>query len=273
MIRLMIECYKVIDMKFAKQFGAETMAQNIIKHDETESVRLNKYISESGFASRREADRLIQQGRVSINGTPVGVGVQVYPGDSVSVDDTVLAQSTKQIYIALHKPVGITSTTNLEDKTNMITFMNYPETLFPIGRLDKDSRGLILLTNDGDIVNKILREEYGHDKEYIVTVNKRIDKRFVDEMASGVSIYNQKAHRMQVTGRCEVTQIGPKSFKIILRQGLNRQIRRMTQALGFKVVDLKRERIMGISLNDLPNGHWRYLSESELIDLNTRISQ
>ncbi|WP_159639551.1 pseudouridine synthase [Erysipelothrix anatis] len=247
--------------------------QGIIRHETSASLRLNKFISESGYASRRGADRLIQDGFVMINGQVAEVGSQVFPQDTVSVRGETIKKADDLVYIALNKPVGITSTTDSKDPSNIVDFMNYESTIFPIGRLDKDSYGLILMTNDGDIVNKILREEYGHDKEYIVSVHKTFDQEFINQMQSGVEIYNQAAHTHEITQACDVERIGPKTFKIILKQGLNRQIRRMTKALGYRVTSLKRVRIMHVSLDNLKPGEWRYLTESELIEMNHRISQ
>lgn len=259
-------------MKQAIQQKSNTIQdRNPIQHETRESVRLNKYISDSGYCSRRQADRYIQQGLVTIEGQVAEVGQQVLRGQHVTVEGNAIYKDEERVYIALNKPRGITCTTDLEIEGNIATFMNYLKLIFPIGRLDKDSSGLILLTNDGDIVNKILRAEYGHDKEYIVSVNKSIDETFINKMAAGVEIYNQQTHRMQVTNPSVVKQLAPKTFSIILNQGLNRQIRRMTKALGYKVTTLNRIRIMNIELGDLKSGMWRYLSETELKELNRRI--
>ncbi|HEY4537785.1 MAG TPA: pseudouridine synthase [Erysipelothrix sp.] len=261
-------------MKYArKQKGQDLQKGHIIEHEERKTYRLNKYISDAGVCSRREADRRIEAGRVTIDGVVAVVGQRVEEDQIVAVDGQPITLDLKKVYIALNKPVGITCTTDTTIPGNISDFMNYPQMIFPIGRLDKDSSGLILLTNDGDIVNKILREEYGHDKEYIVTVNKDITQEFVQKMQSGVKIYNPVAHKQQVTQKCDVEQIGKRTYRIILSQGLNRQIRRMTKALGYRVKSLKRVRIMNISLKDLKVGEWRYLSNEELKEMNEIIQR
>lgn len=228
-----------------------------------ESVSLNKYISSSGFCSRREADKLIEQARVTINGELVIAGAKVLPGDTVEIDGELIKTSKKKpIYIACNKPEGVTSTTDTKDKTNIISFLNHPKRIFPVGRLDKDSDGLIFLTNDGDIVNKILRASNNHEKEYIVTVDKAIDSDFVQKMSNGLPILGTK------TKKCFVRQEGGRRFRIILTQGLNRQIRRMCEYLGYKVQKLTRVRIMNVQLGNLPVGHWRYLTGPEIDKLN-----
>ncbi|MDT2782521.1 23S rRNA pseudouridine(2604) synthase RluF [Vagococcus fluvialis] len=221
-------------------------------------MRLNKFISESGKASRRGADKLIEEGRVFVNGRRVKIGSQVNPGDEVKVDgNTLFIAPRSNVYIALNKPVGITSTTEKKVKGNIVDLVNYPERIFHIGRLDKDSEGLILLTNDGDIVNEILRSEGEHEKEYIVSVDKPITQEFVDNMSKGVKILGT------TTLPCEVEQLSKYDFKIILTQGLNRQIRRMCEELGYNVYRLQRLRIMNVELGNLPVGQWRYLSKKE----------
>lgn len=225
-------------------------------------MRINKYISETGFCSRRESDKLIEAGRVTINGRMAELGSTVSPGDDVRIDGNPLGAKKKSVYIALNKPVGITCTTELHVKGNIIDFVKHPERIFPIGRLDKDSQGLILLTNDGDIVNKILRAENNHEKEYIVTVDKPITPLFIQGMSGGVRILGT------VTKPCKVTKISDRVFKIVLTQGLNRQIRRMCQAFGYQVRQLKRVRIMNIELGELRVGQWRDLTERELTELN-----
>ncbi|MED4908985.1 23S rRNA pseudouridine(2604) synthase RluF [Brevibacillus centrosporus] len=225
-------------------------------------MRINKYISETGFCSRRESDKLIEAGRVTINGRLAELGSTVSPGDDVRIDGNPLGAKKKSVYIALNKPVGITCTTELHVKGNIIDFVNHPERIFPIGRLDKDSQGLILLTNDGDIVNKILRAENNHEKEYIVTVDKPITPLFIQGMSGGVRILGT------VTKPCKVTKISDRVFKIVLTQGLNRQIRRMCQAFSYQVRQLKRVRIMNIELGELRVGQWRDLTERELTELN-----
>ncbi|QGU94401.1 23S rRNA pseudouridine(2604) synthase RluF [Clostridium bovifaecis] len=224
-------------------------------------MRINKFISETGICSRREADSYIQAKRVTINGDTAELGSTVEPGDVVKIDGKQIGKKRKQVYIALNKPVGITSTTERHVRGNIVDFVNHKERIFPIGRLDKDSQGLILLTNDGDIVNKVLRAENNHEKEYIVTVDKPITDSFLQGMASGVRILGTK------TKPCKVRRVSDTVFKIILTQGLNRQIRRMCQAFGYKVVKLKRIRIMNIKLGGLKIGEWRNLTSSELNEL------
>lgn len=226
-------------------------------------TRINKFLSEAGYCSRRAADKLIEQGRVTINGKVPEMGTKVQPEDSVEVDGKkVTNENTDFVYLALNKPVGIVCTTdNRVEKDNIIDFINYPERIFPIGRLDKPSEGLILLTNDGDIVNKILRARNNHEKEYIVQVNRAITQDFIDSMSNGVPILDT------ITRKCRVEQLNKNTFKIVLTQGLNRQIRRMCEYLEYDVVQLKRTRIMNIRL-DTKVGEWRYLTEKELERLN-----
>ena len=257
----------------AQQKGNTKHQQNLIKHDTNESTRLNKYISDSGFCSRREADSFIENGHVTIDGAKAVLGAKVVPGQIVSVDGKIVEPKSSRVYIMLNKPIGITCTNDLEIKNNIRSFVDYKELIFPIGRLDKDSTGLILLTNDGDIVNKILRAEYGHEKEYIVTLSQDITKDFISKMRSGVIIYNQVAHKDQKTNPCDIEMIDNKTFRIILTQGLNKQIRRMCEALGYYVDTLKRIRIMNIELGDLKLGEWRYLSDIELSNLNKLINR
>lgn len=236
--------------------------------DASELISINKYISSTGFCSRREADKYIEQQRVTINGKTVGLGARVAAGDKVAVDGEPikLKTSNKPVYIALNKPVGITSTTDTKDKTNIISFINYPKRIFPIGRLDKDSDGLIFLTNDGDIVNKILRAENNHEKEYIVTVDKAITPDFIQKMGNGVPVLDT------VTQKCFVKQEGSRKFRIILTQGLNRQIRRMCEYLGYEVKKLTRIRIMNVELGNLLAGKWRYLTASEIATIEQLIA-
>ncbi len=232
-----------------------------------EGIQLNKYISSSGFCSRREADRYIEEARVTINNEIALLAARVQAGDVVAVDGEKIKISRKQsLYIAFHKPQGVTSTTDPADRSNIIYFINHPKRIFPIGRLDKDSEGLILLTNDGDIVNKILRAGNEHEKEYIVTVNKALTSEFIKRMSSGVPVFGEK------TKPCVVRQLGNRSFRIILTQGLNRQIRRMCEFLGYDVLTLKRIRIMNISLGNLAVGKWRNLSFVETEELNKLVS-
>jgi 23S rRNA pseudouridine2604 synthase len=233
-------------------------------------MRLNKYISSTGLCSRREADELIKQGKVEVNGEIAELGYIVQSGDKVEVNGKFLKEKKNDVYIALNKPIGITCTTERHIKGNIIDFINYPERIFPIGRLDKDSEGLILLTNDGDIVNEILREENNHDKEYIVTVNKKITSSFIKGMSRGVKIYNPVKKQHTKTKPCKVFQINDRTFKIVLSQGLNRQIRRMCARFGYRVIKLKRIRIMNITLKGLPVGHWRYLTKEELKNIRSK---
>lgn len=222
-------------------------------------MRLNKFISDSGRASRRGADKLIEEGRVRINGRKAKVGDQVERGDKVLVDGAPIQAASAQsyVYIALNKPVGITSTTEKAVKGNIVDFMRYPTRIFHVGRLDKDSEGLILMTDDGDIVNEILRSENKHEKEYIVTVDRPITDEFVEKMSAGVNILGT------TTLPCKVRQLSSHQFNIILMQGLNRQIRRMAETLGYTVTELKRLRIMNIELGRMPVGEWRYLTKKE----------
>ena len=228
------------------------------------STRINKYLSEVGYCSRRGADRLIEEGKVTVNGKIPEIGTKVEEGDYVEVEGQIIEKLKKQkkIYLIFNKPVGIVCTTNRrEEPDNIIDFIKYPSRIFPIGRLDKPSEGLIFLTNDGDIVNKILRARNNHEKEYIVSVNRPINRDFVQSMSSGVKILET------ITKNCFVKQIGPKKFKIILTQGLNRQIRRMCEALGYRVKSLKRVRIMNIKLN-VETGKYREFTKQELMKLN-----
>lgn len=228
-----------------------------------EKTRINKYLSEVGFCSRREADKLLEQGRITVNGTVPEMGTKVSDDDQIFVDGISIRKPEKEhVYIALNKPVGIVCTTDTKrEKYNIVDFVNHPKRIFPIGRLDKPSEGLILLTSDGDIVNKILRSRNNHGKEYIVRVDKPITPRFLDKMRNGVPILGT------VTKKCEVEQIDTLSFRIVLTQGLNRQIRRMCEFLGYEVKKLKRIRIMNIKL-DIPLGKWRDLTAEELQELN-----
>ncbi|MET0244247.1 MAG: 23S rRNA pseudouridine(2604) synthase RluF [Flavitalea sp.] len=229
-------------------------------------ISLNKYISESGFCSRREADNYIDQGRVTINGRDAIKGNRVREGDVVLVDGEPIKKKKTAVYILLNKPKGITCTTDLKDKTNIVDFVNYKTRIFPIGRLDKRSQGLIFLTNDGDIVNKILRAGNKHEKEYVVTTDKPINLEFVQKMRAGVRIPGA------VTKPCFVKQEGPNRFRIILIQGLNRQIRKMCEALGYNVESLTRVRIMSITLAGLQPGKWRYFTPAEITTINSMVA-
>lgn len=221
-------------------------------------MRLNKYISETGLCSRREADARIEAGRVTINGAVATLGTQVKEGDVVCVDGQPVGGEQKHVYIALNKPVGVICTTDREIPENITDFVAYRERIFPIGRLDKESEGLILLTNNGDIVNEILRVENAHEKEYVVTVDRPVTEIFLNGMASGVRILGT------VTRPCKVTRVAPATFRIVLTQGLNRQIRRMCSFFGYKVLRLQRVRIINLTLDGLKVGQWRELKDSEV---------
>jgi 23S rRNA pseudouridine2604 synthase len=221
-------------------------------------LRLNKYISETGLCSRREADARIEAGRVTLNGVVATLGTQVAAGDVVCVDGKPVGGQERHVYIALNKPVGITSTIETHVAGNLLEVVKYPQRIFPIGRLDKDSEGLLLLTNNGDIVNEILRSENEHEKEYVVTVDRPVTEIFLNGMASGVRILGT------VTKPCKVTRAGPATFRIVLTQGLNRQIRRMCSFFGYKVVKLQRVRIINLTLGSLRPGQWRELESEEV---------
>lgn len=231
-----------------------------------EKTRINKYLSEVGFCSRRAADKLLEEGRITVNGVVPELGTKISDEDIVEVDGKPIRESQeKPIYIAFNKPVGIVCTTDTKrERDNIIEYINHPKRIFPIGRLDKPSEGLILLTNDGDIVNKILRAQNNHEKEYLVRVDKPLNTKFLDKMRNGVPILDT------VTKKCEVERIDDMTFRIVLTQGLNRQIRRMCEFLGYEVKKLKRIRIMNIKL-DLPLGKWRDLTEEELAVLNVSL--
>lgn len=231
-----------------------------------ESKRLNKAISETGFCSRREADRLIETGKVKVNGEVAGLGVQVTSDDRIEVDGQLITKEVPNIYLAFHKPVGITCTTDTSKKDNIVDFINFPERIFPIGRLDKPSEGLLFMTNDGDIVNKILRAGNNHEKEYIVNVNRKITKAFIRQMSNGVPILDT------VTKKCRVERINDFTFNIVLTQGLNRQIRRMCSHLGYEVNRLKRVRIMNIELGNLKRGEYRHFTPNELKEINRLVA-
>lgn len=235
--------------------------------NEESSTRVNKYLSEVGYCSRRAADKLIEEGRVTINGKVPEMGTKVVSGDEVRVDGELISPPSKEkfVYIAFNKPVGIVCTTDTNvELDNIIDYINHPQRIFPIGRLDKPSEGLILLTSDGDIVNKILRSKNNHEKEYVVTVNKSINQDFIFKMGNGVPILDT------ITQKCKVEQLDRTVFKIVLTQGLNRQIRRMCEYLGYEVIKLKRVRIMNIHL-DLPVGKWRNLTERELNEISKMV--
>lgn len=231
---------------------------------EKKLTRINKFLSEAGYCSRRKADKLIDQGRVTINGVIPEMGTKISLEDEVHVNgELITLKNEKPVYLAFNKPIGIVCTTDTGvEKDNIIDYINYPKRIFPIGRLDKASEGLILMTDDGDIVNKILRGRNNHGKEYIVRVNRHINPDFMERMAGGVPILNE------VTKKCEVEQLGKFDFRIVLTQGLNRQIRRMCEYLDYGVVALKRTRVLNIDLDDLPIGEYRDLTEQELSELN-----
>lgn len=234
-------------------------------HEEVKGIRINKYLSEVGHCSRRGADKLLEEGRITLNGVVPELGTKVMPGDTVEVDGKPVGRPTRQedhVYIVYHKPVGIVCTTDRKrEKDNIVDAIGHEKRIFPVGRLDKPSEGLIFLTSDGDIVNKVLRARNHHEKEYHVTLDRPIRGSFIADMAGGVPILDT------VTRRCEVEQTGPRQFRIVLTQGLNRQIRRMSEHLGYNVVRLKRVRIMHMHL-DIPRGEWRDFSADELQELH-----
>lgn len=230
-----------------------------------DSVRLNKSISDSGYCSRREADTLIEKGRVTVNGEKSTLGDRVMPGDIVMVDGNLISENATEVFIMLNKPVGITCTTDTRFDDNVVDFVKHPERIFPVGRLDKPSEGLLLLTNEGDIVNKILRAGNKHEKEYIVKVDRHVTDEFIKRMGSGIPILET------VTKRCKVERVSRFEFRIILVQGLNRQIRRMCEYLGYEVVALQRIRLMNLVLGDLPVGEWRDLTVDELKTLRDSV--
>nr|WP_317282657.1 23S rRNA pseudouridine(2604) synthase RluF [uncultured Sellimonas sp.] len=232
--------------------------QQFEQREERESVRLNKYLSEAGLCSRREADRLIETGHVSVDGKKAQTGMRITPGQSVSVDGKPIRTQKDMVVLAVNKPRGIVCTEEKREPKNIIRFLNYPTRITYVGRLDKDSKGLLLMTNNGDIINKMMRAGNCHEKEYIVRVNRPVTQEFLRKMSQGVRILDT------VTRPCKVKQEGKDTFRIILTQGLNRQIRRMCEALGYKVMDLKRVRIMNIHLGELKPGQYRKLTDKEL---------
>ncbi len=231
-----------------------------------ETKRLNKAISETGYCSRRAADKLIEEGKVKVNGNLPELGTKVTSDDTISVNGKVITKDVENIYLAFNKPVGITCTTERHIQGNIIDYINYPERIFPIGRLDKPSEGLIFMTNDGDIVNKILRSKNSHQKEYIVSVNRKITDDFIRKMGNGVPILDT------ITDKCKVSKINDLSFNIVLKQGLNRQIRRMCDYLGYEVRTLKRVRIMNISLKNIKVGEYRSFTIQELKEIQNSIA-
>ena len=232
---------------------------------ENQGKRLNKFVADSGYCSRREADRLIVEGRVQVDGRPGALGDRVLPGMRVTVDGQSLSGRGEKVYIALNKPAGVVCTTDPREPMNVVDYLDYPIRIFPVGRLDKDSEGLLLMTSDGEIINRILRAAGGHEKEYEVEIDRPVTKEFVEKMSAGVPILDT------VTLPCRVRRTGERSFNIILVQGLNRQIRRMCEALGCNVVRLRRIRIMNIRLGAMRPGQWRELSEEELSGLMERL--
>mgnify|MGYP000858651261 FL=1 len=231
-------------------------------------VRINKYLSSAGYCSRREADRLLEQGRVTIDGIPAQMGSKVTEGQTVFVDGKSIIEEDEKILLAFYKPTGIVCTTTAnQGDNNIVDYIGYPKRIYPVGRLDKDSEGLILMTNNGEMMDKILRSANGHEKEYIVTVNKEIDDSFIKAMSRGIYL----AELDRTTKPCKVTALGKKTFRIILTQGLNRQIRRMCSTQGREVVRLKRIRIMNILLEDLKPGEYRNVTEAEYQQLKEQL--
>lgn len=251
--KLMVDNRKVEN----KQYGSDSLA----------GIRLNKYLSDCGVCSRREADRLVEAGRVSVNGLCGVMGQRICETDLVAVDGRPVALEENMILLAVNKPVGIECTTDRSNPDNIIDFLHYPKKIFYIGRLDKNSHGLVLMTNDGDLANKIAKAVNRHEKEYIVKVNKTIHQQFLQDMSRGVRILDT------VTRQCDVKKLDDTTFRIILTQGLNRQIRRMCDALGYKVTDLKRIRIMNVELGQLQEGHYRNVSDKEIETLKAGISE
>ena len=242
------------------------MKNILVEKTNENSINLNKYISSTGICSRREAEKLIVDGKVTINGKPTQLGNRVFEGDVVKINGKPLQAKPKTLYIAFNKPIGIVCTTDSKERKNIVKYINHPERLFPIGRLDKPSEGLIFLTNDGDIVNKILRAGNNHEKEYIVTVKQQITPEFIQKMSNGIPILGT------ITKKCSVEKINNFTFKIILTQGLNRQIRRMCEYLDYEVSKLQRTRIMNVDLGNLKIGEWRELTSSELDKINKMVS-
>ena len=237
------------------------MKRKTERTDQKLAIRINKYLSEAGVCSRREADRMIEQGRITVDGKPAVAGQKVEEGQAIFIDDNPVNPTKERIVLAFNKPLGIVCTTSKKEKDNIIDYLNYPERIYPVGRLDKNSEGLILLTNDGELMDEILRARNYHEKEYEVTVNRPVTNVFLKKMSEGVPILDT------VTRPCKVRRTGEKTFRIILTQGLNRQIRRMCEALDYRVRHLKRVRIMNITLGNLPVGQYRILGEKELKQL------
>lgn len=241
-----------------------TYSKNLLKDENIQYVRLNKFLSDAGVCSRREADRLIEDGKIYVDGSLAVTGQRISKDQTVTYEGKTVSANNKMILIAFNKPAGIECTTEKNNPDNIVDFINYPERIYPVGRLDKNSVGLILLTNTGELVNKILKGSLYHEKEYLVRVDKKISRDFLRNMASGVRIFLEDGKKEVVTRPCRINKVSENEFSIILTQGLNRQIRRMCEALGYKVLYLKRIRIMNIILGNLPEGHYRSVSESEL---------
>lgn len=234
---------------------------------EQESIRINKFLSEAGICSRRGADRMVEDGRVTINGVVAQLGDRIQPGQKVCVDGKPVSREDEKILLAYHKPKGIVCTSAKKEKNNIIDYLNYPKRIYPIGRLDKDSEGLLLLTNDGELANEIMKARNYHEKEYEVTVSRPVTETFLRGMAGGVPILDT------MTRKCQVEQTGKRSFRIVLTQGLNRQIRRMCEYFGYRVTKLVRVRIMNIYLGDLPVGKYRELTEKEWAELSAALKK
>lgn len=234
---------------------------------ETQGIRLNKYVADSGYCSRREADRIITEGRVRIDGRVGVLGDRVLPGMTVTVDNQPIATQSEKVYLALNKPVGIVCTTDPREPMNVVDYLDYPVRIFPVGRLDKDSSGLLLMTSDGEIVNRLLRAAGGHEKEYEVEVDRPVTKEFLEGMMKGVPILDT------VTLPCKVRRTGERSFNIIIIQGLNRQIRRMCEYFGYNVRSLRRIRIMNIRLGNMKPGQWRELTQAEFAELTRQLDR
>jgi len=242
-----------------------------------EAIRLNKFLSEAGVCSRREADRLIETGRVTVDGQTAVTGMRVYPHQEIKVGKKVIGgQKEEQVLLAVYKPPGVVCTADKREKRNIVDYVGYPVRIYPVGRLDKDSEGLILMTNNGSLVNKIMKASNYHEKEYLVTVNKPLTDGFLKQMSEGVRIRKEEKGQVlldAVTRPCQVEKLGKSSFRIILTQGLNRQIRRMCETLGYQVVSLRRVRIMNIELKGMKPGTWRKVTDKELRELQERIKE
>ena len=256
---------------YAKRISEIHNGQDVtITHEKTKGISINKYLADAEIASRRGAETLIKDGRVKIDQVVAKLGDRVLEHQVVTLDNKEITPVTTKVYYILNKPKGIVCTTEPLDG-NIVDYMNVEKKIFPVGRLDKDSTGLILLTNDGDIVNKILRNEFGHEKEYVVTTDKPLTESFLNYMRNGVVIYNQKRNTYQQTLPCEIKKLSDNSFSIILKEGMNRQIRRMTQALGYQVESLTRIRVMNFTLDGIQEGYYRHLTQAELLDLKNQL--